>query len=44
MGTYNFVNNEICKSLVDLLDKLNNRTYTLGQSNCYVITDPVFYV
>lgn len=40
VGTYNFVNNDICKNLVELLEELNNRTYVPKKSNCYVITDP----
>ena len=39
-GTYNFVNDDICKNLVELLEELNNRKYVPKQSNCYVITDP----
>ena len=38
-GTYNFVNEELCKNLIELMDKLNNRTYSLEESNCYVVTD-----
>lgn len=38
-GTYNFVNDDICKNLVELLEELNNRKYVPKQSNCYVITD-----
>lgn len=40
IGTFNFVNDSICKNLITLLDELNNRTYVPRQSNCYVITDP----
>lgn len=39
-GTYNFVNNDLCKNLINLLDDINNRTYKPRPSNCYVITDP----
>ena len=39
-GTYDFVNEDLCKNLIELMDSLNNRTYTPKQSNCYVITDP----
>lgn len=39
-GTYNFVNDELCKNLDELLDKLNNLKYIPEASNCYVITDP----
>ena len=39
-GTYGFVNEELCKNLVSLLDSLNNRTYEPKPSNCYVISDP----
>ena len=40
IGTYNFVNENLCKNLIDLLDKLNNREYYPQPSNCYIITDP----
>lgn len=40
MGTYNFVNSDLCKNLIELLEELNNHTYVPGPSNCYVITDP----
>ena len=40
MGTYNFANHNLCKNLMELLDELNQRTYTPRRSNCYVITDP----
>lgn len=39
-GTYNFVNEDLCKNLIELLEELNSRTYIPKQSNCYVITDP----
>lgn len=39
-GTYTFVNNDLCKNLIKLLDDINNRTYKPRLSNCYVITDP----
>ena len=39
-GTYNFTNEELCKNLINLMDKLNNHTYSPLPSNCYVITDP----
>ena len=39
-GTFNFVNSNLCENLISLLDSLNNRTYKLQASNCYVITDP----
>lgn len=39
-GTYNFVNHDLCKNLISLLDSLNNKTYTPKSSDCYVITDP----
>ena len=41
MGTYNFVNENLCENLMELLDELNKREYVPKQSNCYVITDPV---
>lgn len=40
LGTYNFVNEDLCKNLIELLDQLNKREYNPKQSNCYVITDP----
>lgn len=40
IGTYNFVNDNLCKNLINLLDMLNKREYVLGKSNCYVITEP----
>ncbi len=40
MGTYNFANFDLCKNLIELLEELNNHTYTPQPSNCYVITDP----
>lgn len=40
IGTFNFVNDNICKNLITILDELNNHTYVPRQSNCYVITDP----
>ena len=40
VGTYDFVNENLCINLIELLDSLNNRTYKPKQSNCYVITDP----
>ena len=40
IGTYLFVNDNLCNNLMDLMTKLNNRTYTPQPSNCYVITDP----
>lgn len=39
-GTYNFTNGELCPNLINLMDKLNNHTYSPMPSNCYVITDP----
>lgn len=39
-GTFNFVNNDLCENLINLLDSLNNKTYKPQASNCYVITDP----
>ena len=39
-GTFNFVNDELCKNLFEVLEKLNNREYEPQPSNCYVITDP----
>ena len=42
VGTYSFVNTDLCKNLINLLDSLNNRTYTPKSSNCYVVTDPTY--
>ena len=41
-GTFNFVNDELCKNLFEILEKLNNREYEPQPSNCYVITDPAY--
>ena len=40
IGTYTFVNENLCKNLLQILDQLNNRQYVPNNSNCYVITDP----
>lgn len=40
LGTYNFTNDELCKNLIELMDKLNTRSYLPQPSDCYVITDP----
>lgn len=40
LGTYKFVNENLCENLMDLVDKLNNRNYMPRTSNCYVITEP----
>ena len=40
IGTYNFVNDNLCENLIKLLDELNKHEYVPKQSNCYVITDP----
>lgn len=40
IGTYSFVNDELCKNLMEILDNLNQRKYIPKQSNCYVVTDP----
>ena len=40
IGTYSFVNNNLCENLLRLQEELNNRIYVPKQSNCYVITDP----
>ena len=39
-GTYKFTNEELCKNLIELIDKLNTHTYEPKPSNCYVITEP----
>ena len=40
IGTYKFVNDNLCKNLMELVDNLNNRNYIPKTSNCYVITKP----
>lgn len=40
IGTFNFVNDNLCSNLIELLNELNERKYVPKQSNCYVITDP----
>ena len=40
IGTYKFVNDNLCENLMSLVTKLNERTYKPVASNCYVITDP----
>ena len=40
VGTYNFVNYDLCANLIEILDELNNKQYMPQASNCYVITDP----
>ena len=40
LGTYKFVNDNLCENLMGLVDMLNNRKYMPQSSNCYVITDP----
>ena len=40
VGTYNFVNQNLCKKIIKILDELNNKQYISQVSNCYVITDP----
>lgn len=40
LGTYRFVNENLCKNLMELVEQLNTRTYIPQPSNCYVITDP----
>lgn len=40
VGTYNFVNQDLCANLIEILDELNNKQYMPQASNCYVITDP----
>ena len=39
-GTYGFVNYNLCKNLIEILDELNQRKYVPKPSNCYVVTDP----
>ena len=40
VGTYGFVNENLCENLMRVLEELNSRTYVPKPSNCYVITDP----
>ena len=40
LGTYKFVNDNLCENLMDLVNSLNERGYTPKTSNCYVITEP----
>lgn len=40
VGTYNFVNENLCVNLLDLMNKLNTYEYIPQPSNCYVITNP----
>ncbi len=40
IGTYGFVNSDLCKNLTDLLEEINDRRYEPKSSNCYVVTDP----
>ena len=39
-GTYKFVNDNLCENLMDIVMRLNQRTYIPNTSNCYVITEP----
>ena len=36
LGTYKFVNDNLCENLIELVDKLNNRTYMPQPSNYYL--------
>ena len=40
IGTYKFVNDNLCENLMNLVEKLNNRNYMPQASNCYVIMEP----
>ena len=40
VGTYKFVNDNLCENLMDIVMRLNQRTYIPNTSNCYVITEP----
>ena len=40
MGTYKFVNDNLCENLMNLVETLNNRNYMPQTSNCYVIVEP----
>lgn len=40
VGTYSFVNENLCKNLINLMYELNSYKYIPQPSNCYVITDP----
>ena len=37
IGTYSFVNNNLCENLFDLLQEINSRTYVPSPSNCYIV-------
>ena len=42
MGTYNFVDENICENLYNLLNEINTRQYTPLTSNCYVVKYPAY--
>lgn len=40
LGTYKFVNDNLCENLMEIVKQLNERSYIPKVSNCYVITEP----
>lgn len=40
IGTYKFVNENLCENLMEIVNNLNERKYIPKTSNCYVITEP----
>lgn len=42
IGTYSFVNNNLCENLFDLLQEINSRTYVPSPSNCYIVKYPAY--
>ena len=39
LGTYKFVNDNLCENLMEIVKQLNERSYIPKVSNCYVITE-----
>ena len=42
LGTYKFVNDNLCENLMEIVKQLNERSYIPKASNCYVIIEPAF--
>ena len=40
LGTYEFINDELCKNLMKVFEELSNYDYKPSKSNCYVVTEP----
>lgn len=40
LGTYKFVNDNLCENLMEIVKQLNERSYIPKASNCYVIIEP----